>query len=418
MKSTLYSLKCLLFAIASCLTSQLANGQPFDLQFTLDDPTSHPGDEFGASLAVDGNTVLIGAWADETFGDNVGQAHLFNGTTGALLRTFNDPHPTEKDAFGLGIAIDGGRALIGEYGDDTNGQNAGRAHLFDTTSGELIRSFDAPTPSNKWFGVAVDLEGNSALVSGGETTVLFDVTTGDVLQTFSDPSNADSGFGASIALAGDRIVIGAINDDTNGMNVGRAYLFDATSGDLLHTFDDPTPTSNDHFGCSVALDADSVLIGAYYDETNGRDVGQAHLFDATTGSLLRTFDDPTPTVGDVFGIHVALDEGLALIGATGHHESQHRTGEAHLFEVSTGELVQTLTYPGPAPADPTNGAQYGSVAMDNGTIAIGGRFISNDDGLKTGRAYIYSTATVPEPPAALLMAGIVIGGAVLYRRRS
>jgi len=75
-----------------------------------------------------------------------------------------------------------------------------------------------------------------------------------------------------------------------GENVGQAYLFDMTTGDLLRTFDDPTVTTSDNFGISVAIDGDNVVIGAHGDNTRGNNVGQAHLFNATSGVLLHTFE--------------------------------------------------------------------------------------------------------------------------------
>jgi len=70
-------------------------------------------------------------------------------------------------------------------------------------------------------------------------------------------------------------------------------VFSPAYGELIHTFDDPTVTTSDKFGVSVSIDGNNVLVGAHFDDTNGNAVGQAHLFDATTGALLRTFDDPT-----------------------------------------------------------------------------------------------------------------------------
>jgi len=83
---------------------------------------------------------------------------------------------------------------------------------------------------------------------------------------------------------------------------------------LHRTFDDPTVTSRDVFGWSVALDGDRALIGAPGDGTQGADVGQAHLFDTTNGALLRTLDDPTPSLQDRFGYSVALDGNRYLAG--------------------------------------------------------------------------------------------------------
>ena len=55
-------------------------------------------------------------------------------------------------------------------------------------------------------------------------------------------------------------------------------MFDALTGALLATFDDPSPTTSDQFGITVALDGNNVFIGSPQDDTSGTDVGQALLF--------------------------------------------------------------------------------------------------------------------------------------------
>ncbi|MEO0625075.1 MAG: hypothetical protein AAF183_23225 [Pseudomonadota bacterium] len=311
---------------------------------TFDDPTVTTSDQFGVSVALDGNNILIGAHSDDTNGGNVGQAHLFDATTGALLRTFDDPTATTGDNFGFSVALDGNNVLIGAQGDGTNGDGVGQAHLFDATTGALLRTFNDPTVTgNDLFGTSVALDGNTVLIGaeGDDTNGtnvgqahLFDATTGALLQTFDDPTFTDRDFfGTSVALDGNNVLIGAQGDDTNGFGVGQAHLFDATTGALLRTFDDPTVTAGDSFGSSVALDGNSVLIGARNDDTNGFNVGQVHLFDATTGALLQSFNDPTVTAADDFGFSVALDGNNVLIGALGDDTNSNAVGQAHLFSV-------------------------------------------------------------------------------------
>ena len=317
----------------------------FSLSQTFNDPTVTSGDEFGTSVAIDGNNVLIGAWRDDTNGTNVGQAHLFD-TMGTLLRTFNDPTPTGGDEFGTSVAIDGGNVLIGAPFDDTNGTNEGQAHLFDAATGTLLQTFNDPTPTGAdLFGTSVAIDGGNVLVGarndatngpGAGQAHLFDATTGTLLQTFDDPTpTSGDEFGTSVAIDGNNVLIGARLDDSNGTNVGQAHLFDAATGTLLQTFDDPTPTglagNGDGFGHSVAIDGNNVLIGALGDDSNGLNVGQAHLFDATTGTLLQTFDDPTITSIDRFGTSVAIDGGNVLIGADGDDSAGNGVGQAHLF---------------------------------------------------------------------------------------
>ena len=154
-------------------------------------------------------------------------------------------------------------------------------------------------------------------------------------QTFNDPTvTIADGFGGSVALDGDNVLVGALRDDTNGLNVGQAHLFSASTGALLRTFNDPTVTTGDRFGNFVALDGDNVLLSAAQDDTNGLNVGQAHLFSASTGALLQTFDDPTVTTSDLFSASIALDGGNVLIGALNDDTNGVNVGQAYLFSAA------------------------------------------------------------------------------------
>ena len=113
----------------------------------------------------------------------------------------------------------------------------------------------------------------------------------------------------------------------------RPICFDAISGALIHTFDDPTPTTADLFGHSVAIDGRFALIGATGDDTNGVDVGQAYLFDIVTGNHLLTFDDPTPTTSDWFGHSVAIDGNFVVIGAQFDDTNGFNVGQTYLFQL-------------------------------------------------------------------------------------
>ena len=220
-----------------------------------------------------------------------------------------------------------------------------------------------------------------------------------------------------MALNGDNILIGAVGDDTGGTFAGEAYLFDATTGNLLRTFSDPTPTPHDQFGFSLALDGNNVLIGARLDDTNGLNVGQAYLFDATTGDLLQTFDDPTVTKSDFFGDSVALDGNNVPIGAQGDDTNGDDVGQAYLFDAITGDLLATIDIPLATGRD-----KFGrSVAIDGADILIGAP--GNDtQGHNVGQAYLYSGApvSVPEPPTlSMFLIGLVgLVGLGIWRRRS
>jgi hypothetical protein len=295
------------------LSPQSSYAAPFKLTQTFNDPTPNNGSRFGWSVAISDNNILVGDLRDDTGALGAGAAHLFDGSTGSLLHTFQKPTPTSNGDFGFSVAISGNNVLVGARFDKSN---AGTAYLFDGSTGSLLRTFQKPTPSiYDQFGYSVAVSGNNILVGEIITgaAYLFDGTTGSLLQTFLNPTPENSDlFGYSVSISGNNVLIGTPNDSAGASNAGSAYLFDATSGSLLQTFLNPTPAISQSFGQSVAISNNNVLVGA----PNGGN-GTAYLFDATTGSLLQTFLDPTPLSGGSFGFSVAISNDNALIGEVG-----------------------------------------------------------------------------------------------------
>jgi len=66
-----------------------------------------------------------------------------------------------------------------------------------------------------------------------------------------------------VAVSGNTVVVGAPWDDTGASDAGSAYVFDATTGGLLRTLNNPTPAASDYFGNSVAVSGNTVVVGAY-----------------------------------------------------------------------------------------------------------------------------------------------------------
>ena len=127
------------------------------------------------------------------------------------------------------------------------------------------------------------------------------------------------------------MLVGVGPEDSGVTDSGAAYLFDATTGGLLHTFLNPTPDSGDHFGNSVTISGDKVLIGAPEDDSGARNSGAAYLFETATGNLLHTFLNPTPAKNDKFGDSVAISGDKVLIGALGDDAGAKDSGAAYLF---------------------------------------------------------------------------------------
>ena len=398
----------LILILATCLHMPCTFAVTPKLLHTFDNPTTGSTGSFGNSVAIEGNHVLIGTPHDDTQGDLTGQAHLFDVSTGNKLYTLNAPNPSFRDGFGLAVAIDGNYAIVGTL---TN-----EVHLFDVTNGSWLRLFRDPIPNTGLFGFIADaiaIDGNHVLI--GDPTddtngidagqaYLFDLTSGNLLHTFNDlnPVSKDA-FGSSVAIEGNHVLLGAPGDDVNGQRAGQVHLFDLASGNLLQTFNDLTPVPGDSFGNSVAIHGNHVLIGARGDDTQGHNSGQAHLFDTITGDLLHTFDDPTPGEFGQFGHSVAVNDKYALVGSSGGDISR----QVHLFDISTGDFLHTFDDPTATPIHDYDS----SVALDGDYALIG---IQGDNRL-AGEAYLYEIV-VPEPTTAVLLTGMTLFLAGFHRR--
>ncbi len=202
------------------------------------------GDWFGVSVAISGATAIVGAYEDDENGTNSGSAYLFDTTTGAQIAKLLPDDGAANDYFGYSVAISGNTAIVGARYDDDNGEESGSAYLFDTATGKQIARLLADDGAeNDYFGYSVAISGATAIVGAvgidGDnnnfgSAYLFDI---------SDPANpvqlfkllADDGaendyFGYSVAISGDTAIVGAFRDDDNGQGSGSAYLFDVSDG--------------------------------------------------------------------------------------------------------------------------------------------------------------------------------------------
>lgn len=217
-----------------------------NLLTTITNPAPSPGDLFGYSvLAMGTDRMLIGAYGDDTGQTNAGKVYLFS-TNGTLLIALTNPAPTagDGDLFGRSMAVLGNdRILVGAEGHHAGAINPGEAYLFNT-NGELLATFTNPAPA------ALDL------------------------------------FGRSVTVVGNRVLIGAWAKDLGAIDAGVAYLFH-TNGALLMTITNPTPVAGDGFGRSLlAVGNDRVLIGALGNDTGATDAGTAYLFSTETPAPL------------------------------------------------------------------------------------------------------------------------------------
>jgi uncharacterized protein (TIGR03437 family) len=318
-------------------------------------------DRFGRSVAVSGDTLVVGADQDDIEANgSQGSAYVFirSGGVWSFQQKLTANDGASSDAFGSSIAISGDTVVIGAPFDDSGTNvNQGSAYVF-------VRSGTGWTQQQKLTasdGEATDRFGNSVAVSGDTVFVgaSFDVIGANPSQgsvhvfvrsgtvwSFQQKLTADDGekfdfFGISIAVSGDTVVVGAAIDNI-GANIeqGSAYVF-ARSGAIWSfqqklTADDGA--ADNHFGNAVAISGDTMIIGAVRNDVNGNTNQRAAYIFVRSGTVWLNqqklmADDGAE--GDLFGISVALHGNTALIGAHGDDiGAVENQGSAYLFSRS------------------------------------------------------------------------------------
>jgi len=333
-----------------------------DLLQTLIDPViaRQRYTRFGDAVASDGNLTVVGTPCATVGGVGlVGLAYVFDSSTGALVATLNNPTPAQDEFFGESLAISGTTVVVGSPYDDTGAWDAGSAYVFDATTGNLLRTLSSPAPaSGEFFGASVGISGSTIVVgtpgdnasaTDAGSAYVFDAESGTLLRTLGNPTPAaDDWFGASVAVAGSTVVVGSPYDDTGAPGAGSAYVFDATTGALVWTLNNPTPADADHFGLSVALAENSVVVGSSSDDTGATDAGSAYVFSAATGDLLWTLNNPTPAERDSFACSVAISGSTVVVGSLSDDTGAVDAGSAYVFDADTGSLLRTVNNPTPA----------------------------------------------------------------------
>jgi hypothetical protein len=298
------------------------------------------GDQFGASVAIGGNTIVVGAWSHD-----VGSA-ANNGAAYVFVRTASDawtqqakllPSDGRRYAeFGRSVAINGETAVVGAPGQVTKlDSNSGAAYVFVRGPGGWRQEtrLTPRTYETQQFGWSVAVFGNRAMVGAPAASPLGAAGTPGAVYVFLRTSGTwqeqdwwrgdqySERFGHSVAISGDTYLIGAPGyTHQNHFGGGAAitiypHSFGFHTRKVLLPSD---PQSDDNFGYSVALDGPNALIGAYRDDTTtGNDSGSAYVFvrNGDYWSEQAHLFAAGSAAGDQFGHSVAVGGGTYVAGA-------------------------------------------------------------------------------------------------------
>ncbi|HEY2976233.1 MAG TPA: FG-GAP repeat protein [Pyrinomonadaceae bacterium] len=272
-------------------TPDQANDDTWSLQATVVPSDPKPFHLFGISVALDRDTLVVGAWGDNVFGNISGSAYVFrrSGDTWIQQTKLYASDPNTGDRFGVSVAVDGNWIVVGANGDSSF---AGAAYVFENVGGAWIeRAKLTPTAgAGAQFGRRVDIQSDTIAVGSAEENSAAGAAyvfqrDGAVWLLKAKLAGSDTAagdrFGASVALHGNRLAVGAAQF---GFGPGAVYLFEREG--IVWIEQQKLAASdaafNDVFGFSVAMDHSQLSTGAVLADAAGTDSGAAYVFELTS----------------------------------------------------------------------------------------------------------------------------------------
>ena len=306
----------------------LFSAESWEYKSTLEAPEGSGSDEFGTCLAIsdDGTVIVIGAPKG-----NIAFVMSVSGEFDSLsLRSYGG-----DDGFGSSVAIEGDTVVVGAPLDDEMGENAGAAYVFSaagTYVGKMIPRFPE---NNANFGYIVCVRSTHIVVSSPFFNDKGSVYVYDLSGTYLGVSIADDSgssgdrFGLSLAISSGKIIIGAPYNGSGGTNAGAAF-FCSSDGITVNKKLAEDTSSGSMFGAGgVALSSEKIVVGAVTDGTNN--TGAVYVYDGTTEAFIEKVVHPDNGANDEFGRSVAISETVFVVGAPFHSENGIASGSAYVF---------------------------------------------------------------------------------------
>lgn len=356
--------------------------QTFFLEAKLTPSDGEPTDDFGRAVAISDDFIIVGAQKNDAAGDDSGAAYIYQRMPidraaeeedWAEFAKLVPPDAQENERFGISVAIDKGVAIIGANGADENGENSGAAYIFTYIEGEWEFTQKLLAPDGEAgdnFGFSVAIYGDQAVVGAvwdgekaGSVYVYFlDRGVWTVEGKFvADKGKPDDQFGWSVAMWEHTIAVGAFADDTSGLDSGAVYIFEKDSG-VWNQQARVAPSDgeeNDHFGRSVDVHRDWLIVSSPFDDEVGIEAGSVYIYMREDDEWLlqnKMFPMIDPTDFNEFGFGVAVSDDFFVASSKIENETlSEAVGNVYVYQTyCPGEpTVSPTITPYPTTASPT-----------------------------------------------------------------
>ena len=325
-----------------------------------------------------------------------GEVHIFKQRSSGLQH--KDTLTSSSYGFGASMALYGNRLLVGAYADTVSGQSqAGSAYVYERSSGQWQQTAQL-TASNplagenfatslslyrRWAAVgAVYGAGNN--VQAGEVFIFKRSGSGQwqEKQVISPPNGENfDAFGASVSLEGNLLVVGAPWTDIGGNNYyrdqGVAYVYkrQGNNWNFVQKLELDNPQPSDFFGWASLIKDGKIYVTAPQSRYGGNNTstGAVYVFENQQGTWqqIHKIQAAQSSTSSFFGHALAVENNTLLVGANNHSDSVTAEGAVYMFEEQNGQWQQISAS---SPQNPATYDQFGTaVALSNGYSYVASR---------------------------------------------
>jgi hypothetical protein len=306
-------------------------------QAKLTEPDANSMHYFCIDASIDGDRCAVGTYYEIGVSPGSGWAYIFESNSSAWIQAakLKASDSTVWDAFGRSVSIKGNRCIVGAPSGDSSEIASGAAYIFEWDGSvwiEQAKLTASDAAGGDGFGSSVDIRDDRCIIgapfSDGDfpaegSAYIFKWDGSAWIQDSklkaSDPGWGDC-LGRSVSISGNHCVVGAEEDDDKGVNSGSAYIFEWNGTDWIQqakfTLSDGEPA--DSFGCSVGINDDLCIIGAYnHYDTNFSCGGSAYIFEWDGSDWIEhaKLGITNPYAGGRFGYSVGISDGRYIVGA-------------------------------------------------------------------------------------------------------
>ena len=360
--------------------------------YKLTRPDAEDYYNFGASLAIEGSILAVSSRGTN---GRIGHVELFDLATGTYIRTLEDPPAdTDNHSYGSVMTINGGQILIGNSDDSTFANEGGSAHLYDMSTGNVLRSYypNDPGATDSFGGSGEAMTATHVLVgnayNGGlndGAAYLFDRATGTQLAKFTHDPLAYF-YGRSVALTDRYAIVGSAKHTPPATADGFVDVYDLQTNTLVWSID--RPNGSEWFSRNLVAEGNLLVVGSLSDA--------AYVYDLESRTHIDTITDGTSET-TWLGLGMDLEGGNLLLGS---YRVDNSRGEALLISALGEETVFQ------APDREAYDLFGAAVAIGGNYVAIAARQ-DDDQGTNSGAVYVFS---VPEPSSLTALLTLMVLG--------